>query len=242
MDKRVRNFYDKYWDFRISVNKLYTNETPKRLIAACSMIKKDESPGRLLDVGCGEGTLGKILRQKFRSDIYLVGIDISRKAVELATPYYDETHCLDIEDSNLESLYGENTFNYVVCLEVLEHVFYPAQLLERIRAVTKEHGAIISSFPNFAFYKYRIKALKGQFPEEQHFYSDVEHLHYFTVPSFIKLLSETGLEPVEIDGEFAAPFFARFLPQAIMMPIMKRYPNFFGVQLVIKAAKRGKVG
>ena len=64
------------------------------------MIPDGDRKINILDVGCGEGTLGKLLKGKFK-DIHVVGCDISEKAVELARPYYDKVFQIDIDEDDL---------------------------------------------------------------------------------------------------------------------------------------------
>lgn len=242
--KSMKDFYEDYMKWRIDTNYIYhPDRPPQRVVVAVSMIEKPQGNLiRILDAGCGDGIVGKVLREKFGQDVFIVGMDISEKAVNFAKDFYDEAYSIDIETDELSTLLGAHKFDYIVCLELLEHIFDPKHALLSLKDVLKDDGTLIVSFPNFAFYRYRLKVMKGYFPEEQHIYSDMEHLHYFTVSSFIRLLSETGLEPVKIDGEFAMPSFMSFLPVGLKNKFTKAYPNFFGVQLVIKTVKKEKVG
>ena len=70
---------------------------------------------QVLDIGCGSGTLN-LLKSK---DVYLVGADLSEKALEQALlAGYDEAVLCDIFDIP----YSDNSFDFIVSLDVLGHI------------------------------------------------------------------------------------------------------------------------
>jgi len=239
MRNSLKDFYEEYWEYRKSVGKIHTEKNayiPKRLKIALSMINDRESQSKIniLDIGCGEGTLGMLLKEK-SENYYTVGCDISEKSLELAEPYYDKTVLLNIDEDDPRSKIGSLKFDFIVCVEVIEHLLNPEIALEKCKELLSEEGFLITSFPNIAWWQYRIKLLKGHFPEESRFYHHAEHLHDFTLHSFTKLLNEAKLETVEIGGEFIPPGFMKNIkPRKLLEKIMRKYPNLFGYQLVMK--------
>lgn len=235
----MRDFYEGYYAWRKEAGHLYKDGPPKRVQIAVDMVAASvgDSDINILDVGCGEGSMGKVLRERLGQKAHIVGADISEQALELASAHYDELHNLDFENDDWNMILGKRNFDVVICLEVLEHLFDPKGLLERLASGTPSTTQFILSFPNFAFYRYRLEVLKGNFPEEQHIYSDIEHLHYFTISSFEQLLKEAGLKMMVIDGEFQAPSWFDILPSQWVQSFMRSHPALFGIQLVIKATK-----
>lgn len=234
-----KDFYEEYWDHREKIGKIHTKKgyyIPERLRVVTSMIPDEGRRIKVFDMGCGEGTLGMLLREKFK-DIYTLGCDISEKTVGLASPFYDRTIQLDIESDNLKEKIGNENFDYIVCVEILEHLMYPDRALLKLKNFLAENGYMIVSFPNIAWWKYRLTLLKGRFPEESRLYHHAEHIHDFTMHTFRKLLKDSGLEPVELGGEFIPPQFMKRLPKGILDRLIKRRPNLFGYQVVIKAKK-----
>lgn len=237
MKNTLKDFYEEYWEYRKSIGKIHTTEgayIPKRLKTAVSMIAGDDRRIKILDIGCGEGTLGMLLKHKYQNS-YVVGCDISEKSLELASPYYDKVVQLDINEDNLKDMMGDTKFDYIICIEVLEHLLNPDSALNKCREVLSEEGYLITSFPNIAWWKYRIKLLKGHFPEESRSYHHAEHLHDFTLHSFTQLLKQAKLEILEIGGDFIPPeFMKRLRPKIFVEKLMKKYPNLFGYQIVLK--------
>jgi SAM-dependent methyltransferase len=116
---------------------------------------------------------------------------------------------------------------------MLEHIFNPELLLEKINCLLKPGGRLIASFPNFAHYRDRITVLLGEFPlKSQRLFDDVEHLHYFTWSSFRSLLLGSGFEIEEADADCGLlSKFVRTLPCKLKM----RFLPVFGKQIIIKA-------
>lgn len=237
-----KEFYEEYWKQKEDENYLYTqnNVLPHRIKVAVDMILEESDlngsePKYVLDIGCGEGTLGKILDDELKDKINIIGCDISEKALEIASTYYSEVFQYDIEKNKLEEKFNNQNFDYIVILEVLEHLFKPRQVLKQCYTVLKDEGVLIASFPNIAWYKYRIEMLKGYFPKNYLLYPG-EHIQNFTLYSFNKLLLESGFSPIDIDGEFRFPNVLK--PSRFFSPLVKKFPNLFGYQLVIKSKKK----
>lgn len=238
MQKNLKDFYEDYWKFREDTGKIYNKEggqAPVRLKEVASMIRETGRGTKVLDVGCGDGTLGMLLKERADS-VRAVGCDLSEGAVEYSRPWYDKVFQVNIEEDDLREKAGEDGFDYVICVEVIEHVMHPGAALTKCKELLSPNGYLIVSFPNIAWWKYRLSLLRGHFPEESRFYHHAEHLHDFTMHSFSKLLKDAGLEPVEIGGEFVLPkFMQRIMPKGLVERLVKRYPNLFGYQVVIKA-------
>jgi len=235
--KDTKDFYESHWREREEAQRLHTLTgmwLPPRIKIAISMIMTERKGNiSLLDVGCGEGALGKILRQQLEGKLYLVGVDISGTALRHASQYYDKVIEANIEMDDLTQALPEKQFDYIVCLEVLEHLFEPSNVLKQVKRFLKKDGFLVASFPNIAFWKYRLDLLKGAFPKEYTLSSPSEHIQNFTLHSFVQLLEENDFQPVGVDGQYVGPRFLR--PRRLFMPILEKFPNLFGYQLVIKA-------
>jgi len=236
--EKMDKFYEDYWLYREKVGRIHTKDgmwVPERLSIASSMINKnDKKKIFCIDIGCGEGTMGKILREKFGSDLYIVGCDISENAIKLARLYYNKTFVLNIENDNIKEVIDNMKFDYIVSLEVLEHLMFPEKVLEKFKAIIKEDGNLIASFPNIVWWQYRLEVLGGHFPKGYTYYHSSEHIQNFTLYSFREMLNNSGFQIVELDGQFPCPRFLR--PGRIFNKFIKKFPNLFGYQIVVKAS------
>ncbi len=179
----------------------------------------------VLDIGCGEGAFGKLLTERLKDQVYIIVCDISDTALTRTSWYYFRVFQANIETNELVKRFSDQRFDYIVILEVLEHLFKPIDVLSQCYKILNDDGFLLASFPNIAWYKYRIDMLRGYFPKNYLLYPG-EHIQNFTLDSFYKLLLESGFSPIEIDGRFIFPRV--FKPFKLFYPIFKKFPTLFG--------------
>jgi len=98
---------------------------------------------RLLDVGCGTGSLLKELSQSGK-ELNLYGIDLSPEMINAArVKLKDEKHVVLQEGSAADLPFESNYFDYVVCMNSLHHHANPKQSLTEMARVLKPGGVMI---------------------------------------------------------------------------------------------------
>ncbi|MBO9730978.1 MAG: methyltransferase domain-containing protein [Chitinophaga sp.] len=118
----------------------------KRLNFITDSLKKNiPEGGRVLDVGCGNGVISRHLGQ-FGYEV--LGIDISEKTIAVA----NERNTLPnvkFAAISAEALTAQGeTYDAVICSEVLEHLDQPHLLLHTIYASLKDNGLLVVTVPN----------------------------------------------------------------------------------------------
>lgn len=191
-------------------------------------VLKDAREGtRILDVGCGTGKLGKLLKSK--RHCFITGLEIDKDAAEIARDIYDEVIIIDLEKLIDKSCHFEDKkkYNYIIFGDVLEHVTRPAVLLRYFSNFLEENGFIIASIPNIANWMIRIKLLFGNFD-----YSggilDEGHLRFFTYKTARKLLEDSGYKIISVVNNNSTILF-RFLG--------RYWKSMFAFQFVFKCKK-----
>ena len=110
---------------------------------------------RVLDLGCGEGR--HVIASYLEQDITVIGVDLSfhdlQSSVEKIAPFIDhskqEKQCYFSCASALQLPFADNSFDKVICSEVLEHIpDYEAALAE-IQRILKPSGLFCVSVPRF---------------------------------------------------------------------------------------------
>ncbi len=141
--------------------------------------------GRILDVGCGDMTLAKLL-----PDYDWVGIDINTtqsqgKAIEcdLDSPPY---------------AFADATFDTIVCSEVLEHMFNPGKITEEIRRLIKPTGTYILSTPNFQYIDHYLQQFDQLIADLGKPWT-YEHIRQYSYLSHLQIL-ENLFEPIGVVG------------------------------------------
>jgi ubiquinone/menaquinone biosynthesis C-methylase UbiE len=115
-------------------------QSAKRKLA--TMFLEDLPPGKLLDVGCGDG----VFLSRMRAAHWAVdGVDFDPKAIENARLRYG----LDLHHGDLLALrLPENSFDAVTLSHVIEHVPDPVALLQEVRRILKPGARTVITTPN----------------------------------------------------------------------------------------------
>jgi 2-polyprenyl-3-methyl-5-hydroxy-6-metoxy-1,4-benzoquinol methylase len=146
--------------------------------------------GRVLDVGCGEGALAAGLRAAGASEV--VGIEVMPAAAEIAGRVLDEVHVGPVEEA-LDELDG--SFDTILCLDVLEHLVDPGEVLARLRPHAAPGSALQISVPNARHFSLvRDLVLRGTFGYAEWGHRDSTHLRWFTRRDLIALVEGAGWE------------------------------------------------
>lgn len=157
----------------------------KRLVR---LIQQEQPGGKLLDVGCGSGSL---LVQARSSGFEVTGQDVSPFFIN----YCRNTHGLNILEGELETLHlPEASFDVVTCFDVIEHHRRPMDLLREIRRILKPTGIFLISTHDIGNLFARLYGKKWRmiYP--------IGHLIYFTRQTMAKMLIETGFNVVRTGG------------------------------------------
>lgn len=147
---------------------------------------------RVLDVGCAEGYLAEILAAR---GFAVTGVDLP------GTPHPDSIEFAGADlDSGLPQL--DETFDFILCADVLEHVRDPLRLLQECRERLAPGGALIASLPNSGHAYFRANVLLGRFPQHDRGLFDRTHLRFYMWEGWQRLLASAGfhVEAVRVSG------------------------------------------
>ncbi len=154
------------------------------------MIRKPpETPLHILEVGCDIGATLMQARNKYRN-ARIFGCELNENAVKIAKNYLDECITLNIEDETLA--FSENSMDYIIFGDVLEHLHDPAKTLKYIKKFLKNDGCVIASIPNVMHISVMEQLLRGDFTYTDTGLLDRTHIHLFTYKEIKKIFCETG--------------------------------------------------
>jgi ubiquinone/menaquinone biosynthesis C-methylase UbiE len=137
---------------------------------------------KILDAGCGEGFVVSYLLQG-NDRLAITGIDCSPQAIEMARQMVPGV-LFDVGDLR-EMPYGDDSFDLVMCLEVLEHLPDPHKGLRELRRVTSTHCLV--SVPHEPFFR-ATNFLRGKHVPA--WGRDPEHLQHWTDRQFRRLVQQ----------------------------------------------------
>jgi len=185
------------------------------------------SGGNALDLGCGDGLFLQALRYK---GIEGCGLDFSVDGIKKCKEKGIKARVYDFSDKPLP--FDDNTFDYVVMLDILEHLYYPEKVLKEACRVSKKY--IIISVPNFNSLPSRIQMFLGKVPENNR--PNKGHIFWFNFNNLRQMLMSTKLAIIELKTN---TFWNNKALIGKFMKIMSRVmPSLFALSFVVKTRKQ----
>jgi len=170
---------------------------------------------RVLDLGCGDGTLLKHLKEFRRVNAYGLEIEINNVVQCVASG-------INVIQADLNaglSEFDTDSFDYVLMTQTLQAVQHPDRLLNDMLRVGREG---IVTFPNFGHWRSRLQiALGGHMPVTPTLPSkwfNTSNIHLCTLRDFEQLCSDNGIDIIErcvVDSQHRGSLGMRLLPNLL---------------------------
>jgi methionine biosynthesis protein MetW len=181
------------------------------------------TPGaRVLDIGCGDGTLLARLEDEKQADGR--GIELSQKGVNeavargLSVVQGDADHDL--------ATYPDKAFDFVILSQTLQATHNPRVVLEQLLRIGRK---VVVSFPNFGNWRIRRQfLLKGRMPITEdlpYSWYDTPNIHFCTVRDFMHLVEEVD---AKVEKAVALYGKGRVLNRSVRLPLW----NFLADQAI----------
>ena len=200
------------------------------------------SDAKVLDVGCGTGSLTVIANQGKGNTVFGLEPDAERAAAA-------EARGVNVFRAELSSdfLDEHGPFDAIIFADVLEHLPSPANVVKLAVSGLKPGGLLLVSVPNVAHWSVRLYLLFGRFNYEEAGIMDATHLRWFTRKTIRALLEGCGLtivsdQPTAGTGLplYYRPVF-RIFPRRVLERLIyigtAMFPTLFGCQFVVVARK-----
>jgi SAM-dependent methyltransferase len=185
-----RHGYDTYYH---EANLSVPDFIKRRLDEIVESFSPLRSSNRLLDVGCGAGSLLEAAR---RAGWDAEGVELSLGAVE-----HLRSAGLRVFHGELaEAAYPSGYFDVVTASEIIEHVTDPRAMLAEIARILRPGGMFWGTTPHGRGFSARALGLKWSMV------SPPEHLQLFSLGGMRRMLGETGFRSARLTSEGCNPF------------------------------------
>ncbi len=157
---------------------------------------------RVIDIGCGDGTLLDVLRA--RKGVKGDGVEIDVDRYEEAIADGHDVIWEDIDEGL--TVVPDGQYDTAIVSDTLQEVRNPRGLLNEALRIANE---AIVSFPNFAAYRIRLTlALTGRLPVSKQLpfqWYDTPNIHLITLKDFRSLCDKEGIEIMQVKAESRHP-------------------------------------
>lgn len=144
----------------------------------------------VLDLGCGDGTLLKMLKDK---KINARGIDIKQDNIIKCLEKGLSVVQGDIDEGLHE--YPDKSYNYVILNQTLQSTEKPHFVINEMLRVGEK---VVVSFPNFGYWKVRFYLMfKGKMPKSKMLpfqWYDTPNIHLLTIEDFYDFAKENNFK------------------------------------------------
>lgn len=153
--------------------------------------------GEVLDVGCAEGANADALRS--RGATRIAGIEVDPDFAAAARARLDEVVTGSVEDP---LPWPGESFDTVLCYDVLEHLRDPWSVLARLRELLRPGGRAHIALPNARHTALWLPLVaRGRFAYAPEGVLDVTHLRFFARRDAEDLVRGAGLELVAVEHQ-----------------------------------------
>ena len=150
-----------------------------------------ENNKRVLDVGCGDGTLMEYLKEKQKNDVrgFEPQKNLVQKCIAKGLPVIEG----DAEKELIQ--FPRKSFDYVVLSQTLQAFFNPEEVLEQLLRIGKQ---TIVTIPNFGYWKVRLHLLfRGTMPITKNLpneWYNTPNLHMCTIKDFVNFCRKKNIK------------------------------------------------
>ena len=201
---------------------------------------------RVLEIGCGPGSITKILAQQ--GGCQVTGLELDPEAIKIVTPYCTQVMQTNLDSSEWSSLLdGIERFDVVLAADVLEHLYDPWKTLQKMAPLINSNGYLVISLPHVGHAAVISCLINGDFEYRDWGLLDRTHIRFFGLKNIEDLFAQAKLKIIEAryvtkppeETEFEAGWLR--LSSTLQNALMKsKYSEVY--QVVVKAVPLNYAG
>jgi 2-polyprenyl-3-methyl-5-hydroxy-6-metoxy-1,4-benzoquinol methylase len=146
----------------------------------------------ILDVGCGRGNFGQVLKRQ-RHDRIVLGTEADRAAADTARSVLDAVFEIDVENDMPAIEHG--SLDCIILDSVLQRVRDPIDVLARLKTLLRPGGRAICSLPNVQHFSALTNIVSGDFQYQLLGPLEEDQKRFFGAANIQKLFLDAGFLP-----------------------------------------------
>jgi SAM-dependent methyltransferase len=232
----LKHFEDKYIDeIQAEIENNYFTPVIKHTISHGNYKK-------VCDIGCGNGIFSASLKNLL-PECKLTGVDSSLYALRKASQNgFDEISVVK-DFSNDLIPFESNSFDLIICKDVLEHLVNPVHLVKEMYRLLNKDGKLLIHVPNhFPIWGRWRFLLKNNIDTFSYFKGsdrhNFPHIRFYTYSSIVNMVEEIGFNKVENISYFFSrpPKIHRLMSKKVQKKVALRWTDDFcqGITLIIQ--------
>ncbi|WCM52916.1 class I SAM-dependent methyltransferase [Pseudomonas sp. WJP1] len=167
---------------------------------------------RVVEIGCSSGALAREYK-KLNPHVHYTGIEIDPGYAQLAREHCDRVLDMNIETACADLLAGDLAADCWVFGDVLEHLYDPWALLQKIREASAPGSCVVACIPNAQHWSVQARLSVGDFRYEDAGLFDRTHIRWFTLVTMLELFTQAGWTvEAGVPRVFDEPQREKFLP------------------------------
>lgn len=215
----IKEFENSYWQ----ENK---QKLAFRHISTMKLMKK-YGASDFLDIWCWDGFFLNYIQENI--GINWIGFELSDVWYESSKKQWLKVFQVDILNKESTQNFIDNSFWFITCLDVLEHLFNPEVAIKNIHELTDAY--FIFSVPNFNSITARIQVLFWKTPENNT--PKKWHCYWFNLENIHKLMNENSFEIIEIESNTISIFEKLWIGRLLK----KIFPSLFSLSFTVICKK-----
>ena len=163
---------------------------------------------RVLDIGCGNGSITRLL---YKNGFQIVGLDPSSQGVACCRSLMPNAVFYEMGVYDAPTSFPENEFDAVISSEVIEHLYSPQFLPHFAKAKLRTHGHFILTTPYHGYFKNLVLSLAGKWDSHWMPMREGGHIKLWSAKTLNNLLDSTGFDIWRTVGCGRYPFLWKSL-------------------------------
>jgi len=152
-----------------------------------------QSGAKVLDLGCGDGSLLRYLKEERK--VWGYGVEIADEKILACTKNGVNVIQTDLESglSGFES----GSFDYVILSQTLQSMKHTERIMQEMLRVAKQ---AIVTFPNFGYWQHRLQVIAGHMPVSRDLpyqWYDTPNIHLCTLKDFEAFCAQLNVRILE---------------------------------------------